>query len=98
MIVSVLVELQTYGLISKKGVHHRCFSMKIGKFYGISILQYNAARLLLICHGIFNVLLTLSVINQFSHSMWIYIVIIIIINFFYIGSLINIFYKIFILQ
>ena len=81
--------------------------MKIGKFYWISILQNNAARLLLISHGIFNVLLTLSVINQFSHSMWIYIVIIIviiiiiiviIINFFYIDSLINIFYKMFILQ
>ena len=55
--------------LSKKGLHHRCFSMKIGKFYRTSILQNNSARLFLISSEIFNVLLALSVINQFSHSM-----------------------------
>ena len=53
---------------SKKGLHHRCFSMKIGKFYRTSALQNNALRLLLISCDIFNALLALSVINQFSHS------------------------------
>ena len=48
--------------LSKKGPHHRCFSMKIGKFYSASILQNNAARLLLISCDIINVLLALSVI------------------------------------
>ena len=54
---------------SKKGLHHRCFSMKIGKFYRKSILQNNAGRLLLISCDIFYVLLAVTVINQFSHSM-----------------------------
>ena len=54
---------------SKKGLHHIYFSMKIGKFYRTSVLQNNAAQLLLIFCDIFNVLLALSVINQFSHSM-----------------------------
>ena len=54
---------------SKKGLHHRCFSMKIGKFYRTSILQNNAGRLILISGDIFNVLLAVTVINQFSHSM-----------------------------
>ena len=54
---------------SIKRLHHRCFSMKIGKFYRTSILQNNDARLPLISCDIFNVILTLPVINQFSHSV-----------------------------
>ena len=70
VMASFLVQLQTCGLsFSKKGLHHRCFSMKIGKFYRTSILQINAGRLLLISCDIFNGLLALSVIYQFSHSM-----------------------------
>ena len=38
----------------QKGIHHRCFSMKIWKFYRI-FLQNNAARLLLISCDIFHV-------------------------------------------
>ena len=53
----------------KKELYHRCFSMKIGKFYRTSILQNNAARLLLISCAIFNALLALSVLNQLGHSM-----------------------------
>ena len=37
-------------IFSKKELHHRYFSMKIGKFYGTSILQNNAARLFLISY------------------------------------------------
>ena len=48
-------------IFSKKELHHKCFSMKIGKFYGTSILQNNAARLFLISCDICNVLLALSV-------------------------------------
>ena len=40
--------------------------MKIVKFYRTSILQSNAAPLLLISRDIFNISLALSVINQFS--------------------------------
>ena len=67
-----LVQLQTCGWaysFSKKGLHHRYFSVKIGKFYRTSILQNNAVRLLLISCDSFNVLLALPVRNQFSHSM-----------------------------
>ena len=67
-----LVQLQTCGWaysFSKKGLHHRYFSGKIGKFYRTSILQNNAVRLLLISCDSFNVLLALSVRNQLSHSM-----------------------------
>ena len=53
---------------SKTGLHHGCFSLKIGKFHRTSVLQNNAAWLLPISYDIFNVLLALSVINQFSHS------------------------------
>ena len=67
-----LVQLQTCGWaysFSKKGLHHRYFSVKIGKFYRTSVLQNNAVRLLLISCDSFNVLLALPVRNQFSHSM-----------------------------
>ena len=38
----------------KKGLHRRCFSLKIGKFCRTSILHNNAVRLLLISCDIFN--------------------------------------------
>ena len=66
VMVSFLVQLQTCGLTV---FPKRYFSMKIGTFHRTSILQNNAARLLLISCDNFNVLLALSVINQFSHSM-----------------------------
>ena len=64
---SAVADMWTYSF-SKKGLYHRCFSMKFGKFYRTSILQNNAVRLLLISSDNFNVLLALSVINQFSHG------------------------------
>ena len=67
---SFLVQLQTCGLtVFQNGLHHRWFSMKIGKFHRTSILHNNAARLSLISCDIFYVSLSLSVINRFSHSM-----------------------------
>ena len=67
---SFLVQLQTCErTVFQNGLHHRCFSMKIGKFHRISILQNNATQLLLISCDIFDVSLALSLINQFSHSM-----------------------------
>ena len=70
VMVSFLVQLQTCGLTDfQKSDYHRCFSMKIGKFCRTSILQNNAARLILFSCDIFNVLLALSVIKQFCHSM-----------------------------
>ena len=68
VLFSAVADVWTYKL-SKMGLHRRCFSLKIGKFYRTSVLQNNASRLLLIFCDIFNVLLVLSVINQFSHSM-----------------------------
>ena len=65
VLFSAVVDMWAYNL-SKKGLHHRCFSMKIGKFYRSSVLQNNAARLFLIFCDIFNVWLALSMINQFS--------------------------------
>ena len=59
--------------------------MNIGKFYRTSILQSNAARLLPISCEIFNVLLALSVINQFSYSMEI---ILALYFYFYIGIIV----------
>ena len=68
-----LVQLQTCRFtVFQNELHHRYFSMKFRKFYRTSILQNNAARLLLIFCDIFNVLLALPVVNQFSHSMEIY--------------------------
>ena len=65
VLFSAVADMWAYNF-SKKGLHHRCFSMKMGKFYRTSVLQNNAARQLLISCDIFNVLLALSVINQFS--------------------------------
>ena len=67
VLFSAIANMWVYSF-SKKGLHHRCISMKIRKFYRTSILRSNAARLLLISCDIFNVLLELSVLNQFSHS------------------------------
>ena len=68
VIFSAVADMWAYSF-SKKGLHHRFFSMKIGKFNRASILQNDSARLLLISGDIFNVLLALSVINQFSQNM-----------------------------
>ena len=68
VLFSVVADMWAYSF-SKKGLHHKCFSMKIVKFYRTSFLQNNAARQLLISRDIFNLLLALSVINKFSHSM-----------------------------
>ena len=68
VLFSAAADIWAYKL-SKKGLHRKYFSMKIGKFYSASILQNNAARLLLISCEIINVLLALTVINQFSRSM-----------------------------
>ena len=68
VIFSAVADMWAYSF-SKKGLRHRFFSMKIGKFHRTSILQNDAARLLLISGDIFCVLLALSVINQFSQSM-----------------------------
>ena len=65
---NAIVDIWVYSF-SKKWLHHRFFSTKIRKFYRTSILQNNAAWLLLISCDIFNVLLALPVINQFSHNM-----------------------------
>ena len=66
VMASFLVQPQTCGLtVFRK----RWFSMKIRTFHKTSVLQNNAARLLLISCDNFNALLALSVINQFSHSM-----------------------------
>ena len=63
--VSFLVQSDMWAHeLSKIELHHRCFPMNIGNFYRTSILQNNAARLLLISCDIFTVLLPLSVINQ----------------------------------
>ena len=69
--VSFLIHLLTCRLtVFQNGFHHRCFFMKIVKFYRTPILQNNAARLLMmISCDISDVSITLSVINQFSHSM-----------------------------
>ena len=53
---------------SKKWLHHRSFSMKIGKFYITSILQNNAARLLLISCDILNVLFTCFISDKSVQS------------------------------
>ena len=53
---------------SKNRLHHIRFSMKIDTFYGTSIYR-PMLRLLLICCDIFNALLALLVIDQFSHSI-----------------------------
>ena len=68
VLFSVVADMWAYNF-SKKGLHHRCFCMRIGKFYRTSILQNNAARLLLISCDIFSVLLVLSVVYHFSQSM-----------------------------
>ena len=70
VIASFFVQLQTCGLtIFQNELYHRRFSMKIGKLHRTSVLPNNAARVLLISCDIFDVSLTLSVINWFSHSM-----------------------------
>ena len=68
VIFSAVADMWAYSF-SKKGLHHRFFSMKIGKFNRTSILQNDSARLLLISGDIFSVLLALSVINQFTQNM-----------------------------
>ena len=73
VLFSAVADMWTYNF-SKKWLRHWYFSMKTGKFYRTSILQTNAGRLLLISCDIFSVLLTLSMINQFSHSMEIMLV------------------------
>ena len=55
MKTSFLVQFQTCGLTAlSKGLHHRCFSIKIVKFYRKSFSQNTAVRLLLISFNIFN--------------------------------------------
>ena len=47
VLFSAVSDMRAYSF-SKMELHHRYISMKIGKFYRMSILQNNAARLLLI--------------------------------------------------
>ena len=68
VLFSAIPDMWAYSF-SKTGLHQRCFSMKIGKFYTTSVLQNNAERLFLISCDNFNVLHALSLINQFSHNM-----------------------------
>ena len=82
VMASFLVQLQTCGLTDfpRGNPSQMLFCENCVEFYRTSFLQNNAARLLLISCNIFNVSLTLSVKNQFSHSMgtsyWYYISII----------------------
>ena len=59
ILFSEVADIWAYSF-SGKGLHHRCFSMKIEKFCKTSILQNNDARLLLISCDIFNALLGIN--------------------------------------
>ena len=54
--------------VFQKGLHHRCFSIKIVKFYRKSFSQNTAVRLFLMSFNFFNESLALSPTNQHSHS------------------------------
>ena len=59
ILFSEVADIRAYSFF-EKGLHPRCFSIKIEKFYKTSILHNNAARLLLISCDIFNVLLGIN--------------------------------------
>ena len=68
VIVSFSLQLQAWGLFTKKGLHLICFFAKFVKFYRISFLQKAAGRLFLISHNISDMSLALLATNQLSYS------------------------------